>query len=112
MKLNHIILFGCLSVLGVGAIVTQPAQACTPAPDNPNGCDGINGGRPRIPIPRPVCLTCPDGFNVKDTRVILPAEPLNQTPLVQKESLQQDLFDLQHRGVQPPSQGEVGNFQH
>lgn len=72
MKLQQMLLITVLGLSTLPTLGTTPAQACTPAPDNPNGCDGLNGGTPRVDDPRifqrnpqlkrPIgtgCLQCP-----------------------------------------------------
>lgn len=86
MTLQKVFFMGVLGLSTLAPLATAPAQACTPAPDNPNGCDGLNGGTPRInpelykarPVLKlkrpigPVCLSCPpDSLKLKD-RVVQP----------------------------------------
>ena len=70
MNAKHLTL-GFFGLALAPVIFSASASACTPAPDNPNGCDGINGGpirlqpvpretlQLRVPIPHPTCLSCP-----------------------------------------------------
>ena len=92
MKLRPILLIVCFSGLAISASFIEAANACTPAPDNPNGCDGINGGRPKIPTP--VCLNCPISSLKAPDKVVLPAGQLNRDILIKKDILQnQDKFN-------------------
>ena len=69
MNAKHLTL-GLFGLAVTPFIVSASASACTPAPDNPDGCDGINGGRIRVQVPPrqiprwpgpfpPTCLSCP-----------------------------------------------------
>lgn len=108
MKLQHIALMGLISLSTVPFAL--PAQACTPAPDNPNGCDGLNGNprinpriiqlqrRPKFPI-GPVCLSCPP-LKVKGQDQILQTQPV-----LQKEQILPNQGHWQQGFEQPQSFG-------
>lgn len=96
MKLQQIALVSLLGLSTLSVIATAPAQACTPAPDNPNGCDGINGTprvdrrvselrqKVRFPV-GPVCLSCPP-HTLKATEQIKPIQPeLQQEKILIKQ---------------------------
>lgn len=54
--MKHLTLACALGLsLGIPAIMSLPANACTPHPDNPSGCDKYNN--PRFP-PQPDCPFC------------------------------------------------------
>ena len=100
MNVKQMTLLGLFGLAIAPIAIGVPASACTPAPDNPNGCDGINGPiriqpypypqeilRPQIPYPEPVCLSCPP-IDRLDARVLLEKEPevLQIQPEVIQES--------------------------
>ncbi|MEL7086424.1 MAG: hypothetical protein AAF268_11290 [Cyanobacteria bacterium P01_A01_bin.3] len=100
MNAKHLT-FGLFGLAVTPFIFGASASACTPAPDNPDGCDGINGGRIRVQVPLrriqrwpgpfpPTCLSCPS------LREATLEERINPSAL-QAEQLNQ----LQHQHVQP-----------
>lgn len=111
MKLQQIALMSLLGLSTLPALMTAPAQACTPAPDNPSGCDGLNGGGPRFnpelfqvrpkfkkPI-GPVCLTCPPySLKLKDQY-----EQIQQPVLVQEKNILLNQERL-NQGLEQPYQ--------
>ncbi len=105
MKLHLVALIGFLGISTLPIAVSLPVYACTPAPDNPDGCDGINGGRPRIPVP--VCTNCPpEVFRLKDRSLIIPAERMNRPVLSNKERLlDQKPVTEQNQGLHQPQLG-------
>ena len=111
MKLQQIALVSLLGLSTLSVVATAPAQACTPAPDNPSGCDGINGTprfdprvselrqKVRVPV-GPTCLSCPP-HTLKAKEQIKPIQPE-----LQQEStlIKQDRFG--QRFEQPQSLGQ------
>ncbi|MGK7913753.1 MAG: hypothetical protein AB4050_20060 [Synechococcus sp.] len=103
MNVKHLTL-GLFGLAVTPFIVSASASACTPAPDNPDGCEGLNGGRIRVqvaprPIPHwqvpipPTCLSCPPlreaALQEKINPSVLQTEQVNQLQpqLVQHEQL-------------------------
>ena len=80
---------------GVNSFVAKaPANACTPHPDNPDGCNNWPPRRIKVedlkvkkpfPWPGPVCLSCPSNVLLKD-QLILKESILNPSGLA-SESL-------------------------
>ncbi len=81
------LLLGLVSVGAIAPFLISPANACTPSPDNPSGCDRINQ-RLRFPIVKgggggddPWPPNCPQCGQVKfdpKQEVVLPANGLQQ----------------------------------
>jgi hypothetical protein len=91
MKLQQILLTGLLGLSTLPMLTAAPAQACTPAPDHPDGCDGLNGNsrlqppvlqvRPKFKRPGPVCLSCPPlSLKIKDQLEVV-------QPVIQDQSI-------------------------
>lgn len=100
MKLQTV-LMGLLGLSILSTVASAPAYACTPAPDNPDGCEGLNGSprldprilklRQKVKFPvGPVCLSCPPYSKLKEQTLqvqpVLHQEPslLNQERFGQK----------------------------
>ncbi|MEO0376957.1 MAG: hypothetical protein AAF329_20530 [Cyanobacteria bacterium P01_A01_bin.17] len=111
MKLQQMVLISLLGLSTLPTLASAPAHACTPAPDNPNGCDGLNGNprfdprifelRQKIKFPvGPVCLSCPP-YSAK-----LKEQNLLVQPVLRQENvlLNQDQFGQKLQ--QPQSFGQ------
>ena len=85
---------------GFFAIAQMPADACTPHPDNPDGCDDWPPRRVKVedikvkkpfPWPGPVCLSCPPNLVLKDQlireRFTLPQRGLRPVPQLNEAQL-------------------------
>ena len=75
MNIRKLLVLGAIGISApiAAMAIAGSAEACTPHPDYPDGCDGINGRyplriqvlpeplvvRPPIPFPGPTCLSCP-----------------------------------------------------
>ena len=109
MNAKHLTL-GLFGLAVTPFILSASASACTPAPDNPDGCDGLNGGRIRVqeiprltpqwrvPIP-PTCLSCPPlreaALEERINPSVLQAEQVHQ---LQPQLIQQEQLLNQQRG--------------
>lgn len=87
MNVKYLALMGFCGLALAPLCFSSPASACTPAPDNPNGCDGINGGiirriprepQVKIPYPGPTCLSCPSLYDRLDPEVQVNPQVIEQ----------------------------------
>ncbi|MGF1602615.1 MAG: hypothetical protein ACFCU8_11440 [Thermosynechococcaceae cyanobacterium] len=112
MKLQQIALISLLGLSTLPVLTTAPAQACTPAPDNPHGCDGINGTpritppvlqvRPKFKKPGPACLSCPPfALKLKDQREVV-------QPVIQDRNILLNQGRFQQQFEQPVQQSFGG----